>query len=290
MRVFVTGATGFTGSRTVPKLLAAGYEVTCLYRESSDRSFLPQTSIHWMLGDVADRSGLTAAMSGCDVLVNIASLGFGHAGNIVGAALDAGIKRAVFISTTAIFTQLNAASKSVRLDAESIIINSGLAYTILRPTMIFGSSRDRNIWRLIKWLKILPIIPVMGNGNYMQQPIFVDDVAQAIVSCLESDHSIGNCYNIAGEQAITYNQVIDTIGHHLNRTIIKIHFPAKFMVRLLRFFEKLSLRLPIKSEQVERLNENKNFSFDHAKADFDFHPRSFSEGIKLEITDELMNL
>ena len=290
MRVFVTGATGFTGSRTLPKLLAAGYEVTCLFRNSSDRSHLQQANIHWVLGDVADRPGLTAAMAGCDALVNISSLGFGHAGNIVGAALDAGIQRTVFISTTAIFTQLNAASKSIRLEAESIIMNSGLDYTILRPTMIYGSPRDRNIWRLVKWLKTLPIIPIMGNGNYLQQPIYVDDVAQAILSSLESKRTIGKCYNIAGENAITYNEVIDTIGNHLNRRILKIHFPANFMVNMLKFVEKRGLQLPIKSEQVERLNENKNFSNEQAKADFNFHPKCFSDGIRLELTSEPMDI
>ncbi len=290
MRVFVTGATGFTGSRTLPKLLAAGHEVTCLYRISSNRSHFQQANIQWVLGDVADRTGLTGAMAGCDALVNIASLGFGHAGNIVGAALDAGIQRAVFISTTAIFTQLNAASKSVRLEAESIIMNSGLDYTILRPTMIYGSPRDRNIWRLVKWLKTLPIIPIMGNGNYLQQPIYVDDVAQAILSTLESKRTIGKCYNIAGEKAITYNEVIDTIGNHLNRRILKIHFPANIMVNMLKFFEKRGLRLPIKSEQVERLNENKNFSNEQAEADFNFHPKCFSDGIKLELTSEPINI
>src|SRR5215510_13137213 len=115
MKVFVTGATGFTGSRTVPLLLAQGMELRCLYRPGSDRGALPQPGIEWVRGDVADREGLAPLMEGSDALVNIASLGFGHADSIVGAARDAKIQRAVFISTTAIFTKLNARSKAVRL-------------------------------------------------------------------------------------------------------------------------------------------------------------------------------
>ena len=133
MKVFVTGATGFTGSVTVPLLLSAGYQVTCLYRASSDRSKLPQPEINWVPGDLNDQTTLSEAMKSHDILVNIASLGFGHADGIVKAAEDAGIKRAIFISTTAIFTRLNASSKSVRLAAEETIMKSSLAYTILRP-------------------------------------------------------------------------------------------------------------------------------------------------------------
>ena len=283
MKVFVTGATGFTGSVTVPLLLSAGYQVTCLYRASSDRSKLPQPEINWVPGDLNDQTTLSEAMKSHDILVNIASLGFGHADGIVKAAEDAGIKRAIFISTTAIFTRLNASSKSVRLTAEETIMKSSLAYTILRPTMIYGSPRDRNIWRLIRWVKTIPVIPVMGNGNYLMQPIYVEDVAQAIILSLNSQRTIAKCYNIAGGHALTYNQLIDTVGKRLNRRILKIHLPAKLSVRFLRMIESLGLKLPIKSEQVERLNENKNFAIDQAREDFNFQPRSFSEGIQLEL-------
>ncbi len=109
-------------------------------------------------------------MKGADALVNIASLGFGHAGSVIQATKEAGIRRAIFISTTAIYTQLDAKSKSIRLAAEQAIQTSGLEYTILRPTMIYGSRRDRNMWRLIRFLRVSPVAPVFGDGNYLQQP------------------------------------------------------------------------------------------------------------------------
>jgi nucleoside-diphosphate-sugar epimerase len=124
---------------------------------------------------------LTSALRGVDALVNIASLGFGHAESILRSAKEAGVKRGIFISTTAIFTQLNAGSKSMRLAAEEAIQASGLDYTILRPTMIYGSPRDRNMWRLIRLLRVTPIMPIFGDGESLQQPIFVDDVAQAVL-------------------------------------------------------------------------------------------------------------
>ena len=286
MKVFVTGATGFTGSRVVPLLLQSGHDVRCLYRPSSDRSSLPYPEIDWVLGDISDSQSLTSAMQGTDALVNVASLGFGHAENIIASAKAAGITRAIFISTTAIFTQLNAPSKKVRVAAELAIESSGLNYTILRPTMIYGSPRDRNMWRLIRFMKVSPIVPIFGDGKYLQQPVFVDDVAQAVVSYLSNDETIGKSYNIAGKQALTYNAVIDTIAKQLNKRIWKIHIPSKPVVSLLNFFEKIRLPFPIKAEQVLRLNENKDFSYAEAERDFGFSPRSFEEGISFELTRE----
>lgn len=283
MKIFVTGATGFTGSRVVSLLLNNGYDVRCLYRPSSNRSSLPQPDIEWLAGDLSDSESLSQAMQGSDALVNIASLGFGHAENIIACAKNAGIKRAIFISTTAIFTKLNAKSKKVRVAAELAIETSGLKYTILRPTMIYGSERDRNMWRLIRLLKQSPILPVVGGGNHLQQPIFVDDVAQAVVNCLSNQNTIGKSYNIAGKHALTYIQVIDTIAKGMNKRILKIHIPSKPVVTLLTFFEKIRFPFPIKAEQVLRLNENKDFSYADAEKDFGFSPRSFEEGIKEEI-------
>ena len=89
MKIFVTGATGFTGSHVVPLLLKNGYEVRCLYRQGSDRSrpLRAQPEIEWVLGDLSDSQALSASMPGMDALVNIASLGFGHADSIVCAAV-----------------------------------------------------------------------------------------------------------------------------------------------------------------------------------------------------------
>jgi nucleoside-diphosphate-sugar epimerase len=283
MKVFVTGATGFTGSRVVPLLLQSEYQVRCLYRPTSDRSLLPQPEIEWASGNLSDTPALTASMQGTDALVNIASLGFGHAELIVSAAKKSGIERAIFISTTAIFTQLNANSKKVRVAAELAIENSGLKYTILRPTMIYGSPRDRNMWRLIRLIRYCPVVPVFGDGNSLQQPVYVDDVAQAAANSLLRDKTICKNYNISGKHPLTYNDVIDTIARQMNKRIGKFHVSSQLVVSMLRLFERIRLPFPIKSEQVLRLNEDKAFSYADAERDFDYNPLSFEDGIKLAL-------
>ena len=288
MKVLVTGATGFTGSRVVPLLLQSGYQVRCLTRTTSDRSSLntarDKPQFEWATGDLSNPESLTSALRGVDALVNIASLGFGHADSILRSAKEAGVKRGIFISTTAIFTQLNAGSKSIRLAAEEAIQASGLDYTILRPTMIYGSPRDRNMWRLIRLLRITPVMPIFGDGESLQQPIFVDDVAGAVLLALQNNITIGKSYNIAGKAPLTYNQVIDTVASALGKRVWKLHLPFMPIVRMLLFTERIKLRLPIKAEQVLRLNENKAFSYEEAQRDFGFSPRSFAEGIGMEIS------
>lgn len=284
MKVLVTGGTGFTGSRLIPLLLQNGIEVRALTRPTSDRSPLSALTVEWATGDLSNAEALTAALRGVDALVNIASLGFGHAETILKSMKEAGVKRGIFISTTAIFTQLNAGSKSVRLAAEEAIQASGLDFTILRPTMIYGSPRDRNMWRLIRLLRVTPILPIFGDGESLQQPIFVDDVAQAVLLALQTGATIGKSYNIAGKAPLTYNQVIDTVAAAIGKRVWKLHLPYMPIVRALQFTESMRIRLPIKAEQVLRLNEDKAFSYEDAQRDFGFNPCSFEDGIVAEVS------
>lgn len=284
MKVLVTGATGFTGSRLVPRLLDSGAEVRCLVRPSSDTAGLPPR-VRIIRGDLCDVPSLEKAMAGMDVLANLASLGFGHAPGIVGAAERAGVQRAIFIGTTAIFTRLNAASKAVRLAAEESIRNSRLNYTVLRPTMIYGNAHDRNMCRLIQLIHRWRVVPIFGNGSSLQQPVYVDDVADAVIRCLGSRASIRHCYNLSGGTALCFNDVIDTIGSLLKLRVFKLHFPSAPFVSVLRACERLPWRFPIKSQQVLRLNEDKAFDYSYATKDFGYNPRSFSEGIRMELID-----
>jgi len=101
---------------------------------------------------------------------------------------------------------------------------------------------------------------------------------------LKNDVTIHKSYNIAGKAPLTYNQVIDTVASALGKRVWKLHLLYMPIVRFLQFTERLRLRLPIKAEQVLRLNENKAFSCEEAQRDFGFSPRSFAEGINVEIT------
>jgi nucleoside-diphosphate-sugar epimerase len=282
MKVFLTGGTGFTGSFVLPRLLARGGQVRCLVRPQSDRSGLP-TEADVFTGDLDDPKGLAHGMAGCEALVNTASLGFGHGPNVVAAAREAGVRRAVFISTTAVFTTLNAPSRAVRLAAEEAIQASGLDWTILRPTMIYGTARDRNICRLIRYLRRMPFLPVFGDGRRLMQPIHVADLAEAIVRVLETPETVGRAYNLSGLAPIPFNELIDTTARALGRSVWRMHLPAGPLAAVLTRLEKAGIRMPIKAEQILRLTEDKAFDHSDAVRDFGFAPRGFTEGVRDEV-------
>jgi nucleoside-diphosphate-sugar epimerase len=283
MTIAVSGANGFTGRFVCLELLRRQYPFVALLRPGADPTWMLERSIPVLYADLNNSIQLQQQLVGCTVLLNVASIGFGSAPSILRACQDAGVKRAVFVSTTAIFTQLNAPSKAIRQLAESCIHSSNLATTILRPTMIFGTPSDRNMIRLIGWLKLFPLLPVFGDGQSLQQPVYVRDVAWAIVEVLQHPSTIGKSYNISGASVLSYNDVVHLVSQALGRFVFRVHIPALPVVFLLQLFERLGLPIPIKAEQILRLNEDKVFPHDDASRAFGYFPTPFASAIQNEV-------
>lgn len=281
--ILLTGATGFLGGYVLEELVKRGHEVACFVRETSNLDKIKQLNVPYIFGELDDFESICKALEDKGALINIASLGFGHAPNIINACKKMNTKRVIFISTTGIFTKLNPDSKGIRLEAERLIKESELDYTIIRPTMIYGTPKDRNMWRLVKYLKRFSVLPIFGNGEYLQQPVYVKNLAWAVVSAYETNLSIKKAYNISGLKALTYNEVVEVTGKALGKKVFKIHFPMKLSYSLLNLYERVSSKPKLKAEQVLRLNEDKNFSHQEAAKDLGYRPISFEEGINIVI-------
>lgn len=284
MRVHVTGGSGFLGGRVIPLLLAQGHQVSALARSSAAEQRVADLGATPVRGDLDDPGSIDAAFAetAADALVNLASLGFGHAPTIVAAAEDAGLGRAVFVSTTAVFTRLNARSKAVRLEAENAVRASALEWTILRPTMIYGLPGDRNMARLLQFLRKAPVVPLPGGGRGLQQPVHVDDLAGAVVACLDTPSSIGQSYDLPGPEPVALRQVVVAAAAAVGRRAHVVSVPLLPAVALARLHEATSRNPRVRAEQVKRLAEDKVFDVGPAGRDLGFAPRPFDDGIRAE--------
>jgi uncharacterized protein YbjT (DUF2867 family) len=285
-KILIAGATGFTGKHVVNIFLQNKdrFEISVFARDPEKvQSLFPSAELFIKSGCFEEPESLINALRGQDVFLNIASLGFGHADAIVSACLSCKVKRTVFLSSTSIYTHLNPASKAMRLAAEKRIRTSGLEYTIVRPTMIFGAPGDRNIEKLIRYVKRWPILVVPGPGTYLMQPVYVKDLAKALHAIVESANTIHREYTVSGGKSMAYNLLVKTVAESLKKHIMLIHLSLPVMVFIFRIYGKFVHKPLITVEQIYRLNEDKAFPHDEASHDFGYAPIAFSEAIKIEI-------
>lgn len=279
--VALAGGTGFTGRRVALRLARRGAPAVALVRPSGDASLLPAGTTT-RPGDLSDPASVERWLSGCRSLVYCASMGFGHVPGVVDACLRAGVGRAVFVSTTAIFTSLPAPSKGVRQEAEAAVLRSALRWTIVRPTMIYGAPGDRNVERLLRAVARWPVIPVPGAGRSLVQPVHVDDLADAIVAAWANPSAAGRAYDLSGAAPLALADLIAAAGAAVGRRPVRLHLPLRPVAWALRAAERAGLRPRIRAEQVLRLAEDKAFPHAAAARDLGFAPRSFEDGVREE--------
>jgi nucleoside-diphosphate-sugar epimerase len=294
MRLLVTGGSGFLGRYVLAEAGRRGHSCVALARSPEAARTVAALGATPLAGDLDDGAALAGlfARAGCDALVNLASLGFGHAPGIVGAAVRGGLDRAVFISTTAVMTTLPARSKALRLAAEDEIHVSGLSWTILRPTMIYGGPGDRNLSRLLALLARLGraplpgglplVVPVPGGGRHLQQPVHAADLAGAVLTAVERREAAGRRYDVAGPEPLTFADVLRAAAAAVGGRAHVVPVPLAPVIAVTRGYERLSRRPRVRAEQWQRLAEDKAFPIEAAARDLGYAPRSFADGIRAE--------
>jgi uncharacterized protein YbjT (DUF2867 family) len=281
MRILLTGATGLLGGELLELLLDEGHRVRCLVRQNSpNASRLDGERVEIVRGDAGDEGALYESLGEIDAFVHVA--GIEHSPAVVGAARRAGVERLVVVGSTSAHSAY-AFRSGPKLEMEEVVRSSGLSWTIVRPTMIYGSERDKNIHRLLRFLDRLPIFPMFGPGMNLWQPVYHRDCAKGILETLKRPETVHQSYDLPGADPLTYLDLVKTAAAALGRSPSIVNVPLEPVRRALVAAERVRLPLPIDSGQVTRLREDKAYPYKDARRDLDYMPRPFHEGVALEV-------
>jgi nucleoside-diphosphate-sugar epimerase len=278
--IAVTGAMGFVASRLFPRLRELGRPLVAVVRPGRDALTLESQGIEVRSADLELPESHAAAFDGVDAVVHLS--GMAQATRLVPVLVSRGVRRGVFISSAGVYTKLESASADKKRSGEAVLRASSLAYTILRPSMIYGTPADRNMARLLAWIQRFPVVVVPGSGDTLQQPVHVDDLVSAMIAALGQTHAGGREYDVGGPEALPLREVIRICGAALGRRPLIVPTPLRPTHGLVTLIRRLGLRAPVRPEQVLRLAESKAVDIGPAMRDLGFAPRSFEAGIRAE--------
>jgi uncharacterized protein YbjT (DUF2867 family) len=279
--IAVIGATGFTGRRIVPQLRQhyPDEELVAIVRSESRLELLANQQISFRTADMADPSALPKAFEGARLVISTISLGFGSAPNLVAALVAAKPDRVIFFSTRTVFSTVRTNTRDLLIAAERLIVDSGLPATLFRPTMVYGRPGDRNIERLLRFLRHSPLMPVLGSGNGLHQPVHVDDLAIAVAKASATRETIGRSYNLPGPRPMRFIELLRSAAVAVERRPILIHVPLWLAYPTVRAWSATGLWPRIRPDQLLRLGENKQADAEDAMRDFGYSPREFDQGV-----------
>lgn len=295
-KIFITGATGFVGEKLIACLVERGYYIIAFaLQEDSKATALYKKNVEVKYGDIRDQLSIEKAISGVDAVINLAAVqesndpelneavNYGGVRNLIEACSKYSIKRIIHISSISTCYKIKNYYGKSKEKADKYVMyssNSNMDYTILRPALIYGNTTQGPFYTFLKTMHIFPmIIPVVGNGKALKQPVYVDDVVSAIILSLESDIAIGKFYNISGRDTVSVEEMINLIAAKKGIKRMAIKIPAWILYPLALILEMFFTNPLFTRASLVSATQDATLDYSLIKDELGFKPLSFKEGL-----------
>lgn len=315
MRVLVTGGTGFTGSALVKRLLNEGHEVMALdYKEGIQIDNLRSMGAKTFIGTVTDKNIVEQCMKGIDVLYHLAAAfrelnvpnSFYYDVNVNGtrivleSAYKNGVQKFIYCSTCGVHGNVKNIPagedapispadyyQKTKYEAEPIVkeyANRGMKTVILRPAAIYGPGDPERFFMIFKRVA-KGSFPMFGSGNTLYHPLYIDNLIDAFMICMEPDKGNGREYLIADEEYYPIKEIVKKVGEALNAPLKIKYYPVMPVVIAGHIVEKLCRPLgitpPIFPRRVDWYRQNRAFDITRAKKELGYTPKiGLDEGLR----------
>ncbi len=294
--ILLTGGSGFVGSNVLPSLIDAGHRVVALVHrpESGERMLgrlapARRAAVELRTGDVTRPETLPAALAGVDAVVHLVAIARDLNGgsdlrlvntegtrNLVEAARAAGVRRFVHEGAMGVEDDPALHYASSKAKAERIVTESGLDWTILRPSLMWGPG-DGFFNIVADLVRVSPgIVPVPGDGTSRFQPFAVADMARALCLTLERSATIGRSYDLGGPRYWTYREITEEVLRALGRRRLIVPMPVPLISLVAGVSEAIHLPFPVATDQLRQLRLDNIGPLDAVPAAFGFEPREMA--------------
>src|SRR3954451_12689436 len=274
--ILVTGANGFIGSHVVPALLDAGHRVVALTREAADDQDVlgrltaaQRANVEVRHGDVTHFEQLAPAFDGVDAVLHLVALPRDWDGgaslrlvntegtrNMIAATREAGVRRFVHLGAMGVVDDPALHYASSKAKAIALVKDSGLDWTILSPSLLFGP-RDGFFNILAGLVRVSPgVVPLTGSGQARFQPLAIEDLARAAVQVLGDPSMEGRELLLGGPRHWTYREIVQEVvrGMGTRRALLPMAVP---LIRLVAATaESVRIPFPVATDQLRQLRLN----------------------------------
>ena len=294
MKVLVTGGTGVVGRAAVTALLERGHQVRLLSRNAERDAAQWDDDVEPWVGDVGRDQGVPGSADGCDAILHVV----GIVADTDGATIDqvnvegtrhirreaerAGAPRLVFVSSLGADKGTSEYHRSKR-EAETIVRGYSGEWVILRPGNVYGPGDDE-ISLLLRMVRTLPVIPVIGGGDVKFQPVYSGDLGLALAMAVERNDLAQRTLEIAGTEETSQNDLLDRFARITGRQPARVGVPEFLTSFGISLAESAGLPVPFHEAQLTMLREGNRIPADRVNAltdVFDITPTPLEEGLRI---------
>ena len=313
MKIFLAGASGFVGERVLMNLLEAGHDVTAIVHSERSAAQLARSNpkAKTVIGDVTRSPDMLRAVpAGTEAVIYLPGLlrEFPREGitfravhvegvrNVLAAAKAVGARRWIQMSALGAGPNASTEYHRTKWEAEELVRASHLDWTILRPSLIFDDRPRRQhnfVDEIVQAIRMAPFVPIFGNvedrsstGEFVLQPVSVDDVSQTIAQSLSKPETAGKTYEIGGPEKLTYRELLLIIARAMGTKKPAIKIPLWAIMFVARLLDGFSW-FPITGDEIRMLRDG-NYVHDPSedrkwRHTFALPMKRFSESVPLAL-------
>lgn len=287
MNIFVTGGSGFVGRHLLQKLNADSRigTIYCLFRKMPSRL---GDKVRPVIGDVTScRFSIPediacmvhlAGSAGRSSSSSLKAANIEGTKHILKCCQEQAISRILYLSSINVKLKNMQYYGKTKQVAEALIAASGLAFTIFRPALIYGPDNPAGaVSKIARVLARYHIMPVFGDGQAFEQPIYIDDVVDFVAAALFNP--VQGIFEIGGADALRYTDLVECIAQRLHVAHKNIHLPYRLLCRILQKFEARDRVFALSVEQIEHQLQDLCIDNTEASEAFGVVPRDFATGL-----------
>ncbi len=290
--ILITGATGYIGQHLVRRLLGQGQTPRCLVRDPQKAARLfPEAELKIVQGDTSQPSVLAEAVKGVDTIIHAAFLTADRkqspgntytetnvqgTANLIKAAQEGGVTRFIEMSGLGTKPDKPGSYMQGRYLAEQMLKESSLDWTIIQPSVLFGPDAPF-IKGLSNLIRTSPVVPLLGGGKMMFQPIYVEDVVSVILKVLaEPERTKHQTYTIGGPAYHSFTEIIDALLHTMHKTRVKAPAPLALVGLGAAVMEAVLPKPPLTRAAMALFSFDNTTDLNSVERSFGFMPFSFT--------------
>ena len=265
MRVLVTGGTGVVGAWTVTALVQRGHVVNLFSRHATRDGERWGHGVHPIVGSVTNPSSLEGAANDCEAVLHLTGIvdesgaetfervNVGGTENVLREAESAGVKRFVYVSSLGADAGSSPYHRSKRA-AEELVRGFSGEWIIMRPGNVFGPG-DEQISQLLRMVRTMPAVPVIGSGEQRFQPIWHEDLAEALAASVERHDLDRGIFELAGADRTSQNDLMRRMSRITGREVSRVPIPELIANVGLRLAEAVGFDLSFNANQLAMLTD-----------------------------------
>jgi nucleoside-diphosphate-sugar epimerase len=298
-KIVITGAAGLVGQNLLVEMERQGYtQLVAIDKHAYNLGILRKlhpsiTAIH---ADLAEPGAWTDAFADAKCVVQLHAQITGKTrslferNNIQATrhVLDATRRYAVpymvHISSSVVVSVADDDYTGTKRVQEKLVVESGIAHCVLRPTLMFGWFDPKHLGWLSRFMEKTPVFPIPGDGRYMRQPLYERDFCRCIAHCIQAEPD-GDIYDVVGDTRIDYVDIIKTIKQVKGLRTPIVHIPYGLFRFLLKVYALFSGKPPFTADQLKALTAGDDFHGVDTKRVFGVHQTPFADAVKESYCD-----